>query len=178
MAVLNLVSVALSVTTLDAELGRRLEPRTATPAARLRAIRELSAAGVPVRAMLAPLIPGLTDSEIPAILTAVKDAGAIGAGYVILRLPHAVAPIFTTWLREHRPLAAERIEGLIRQMRGGALYKSEWGQRMRGTGTYAEGVARSFEVFVHKLGLDQPWSDLDCSQFRPPQLPGGQLRLF
>jgi DNA repair photolyase len=178
MAEKGLVSVALSVTTLDAELARRLEPRTATPAARLRAIRELSAAGVPVRAMLAPLIPGLTDSEVPAILTAIKDAGALGAGYVMLRLPYAVAPIFTAWLQEHRPLAAERVEGLIRDMRGGALYKSEWGQRMRGTGVYADGVARSFEVFVRKLGLDRPWSELDCSQFRPPQMPGGQLRLF
>ena len=178
MAERNLVSVALSVTTLDADLARQLEPRTATPAARLRAIRELSAAGVPVRAMLAPLIPGLTDSEVPAILAAIKDAGALGAGYVMLRLPYAVAPIFTAWLQEHRPLAAERVEGLIRDMRGGALYKSEWGQRMRGTGVYADGVARSFEVFVRKLGLDRPWSELDCSQFFPPQMPGGQLRLF
>jgi DNA repair photolyase len=178
MAERNLVSVALSVTTLDAELARRLEPRTATPAARLRAIRELSAAGVPVRAMLAPLIPGLTDNEMPAILTAIKEAGARGAGFVMLRLPHAVAPIFTGWLKEHRPLAADRVEGLIRGMRGGQLYNAEWGQRMRGSGAYAAQIAQSFDVFVRKLGLDQPWEELDVSQFRPPPVVGGQMRLF
>jgi len=178
MAERNLVSVALSVTTLDAELARKLEPRTATPAARLRAIRELSAAGVRVRAMLAPLIPGLTDNEVPAILSAIKEAGACGAGFTMLRLPYAVAPIFTAWLKEHHPLAADRVEGLIRGMRGGKLYKAKFGERMRGSGAYAEGIARSFEVFVRKLGLDQPWSGLDASQFRPPKMPGGQLRLF
>jgi DNA repair photolyase len=174
----NLVSVALSVTTLDAELARKLEPRTATPAARLRAIRELATAGVPVRAMLAPLIPGLTDNETPAILAAIKDAGARGAGFVMLRLPYAVAPIFTAWLQQHRPLAADRVEGLIRGMRGGQLYKADFGSRMRGSGAYAEGIARSFEIHVRKLGLNQPWSELDTSQFRPPQMPGSQLRLF
>ena len=174
----NLVSVALSVTTLHAELARKLEPRTASPAARLRAIRELSGAGVPVRAMLAPLIPGLTDNEAPAILAAIKEAGARGAGFVMLRLPYAVAPIFTAWLREHRPLAADRIEGLIHGMRGGQLYKAEFGSRMRGSGVYAQGIARSFEIHLRKLGLDQPWSELDVSQFRPPRLPGGQLPLF
>jgi DNA repair photolyase len=178
MAARNLVSVALSVTTLDADLARKLEPRTATPAARLRAIRELSAAGVAVRAMLAPLIPGLTDNEMPAILSAVKEAGARGAGFVMLRLPHAVAPIFTAWLKEHWPLAAERVEGLIRGMRGGELYQAEWGQRMRGSGAYAEGISQSFDLFVRKLGLDSPWEELDVSQFRPPKLPGGQGRLF
>ncbi len=110
LAAENLISVALSITTLDAELARTLEPRTATPAARLRAVRELSAAGVPVRAMLAPLIPGLTDCEVPAILEAAKEAGARAAGFVMLRLPFAVAPIFMSWLQEHRPLAAERVE--------------------------------------------------------------------
>ncbi len=174
----NLVSVALSITTLDAELARTLEPRTATPAARLRALRELSAAGVPARAMLAPLIPGLTDCEIPAILEAVQAAGARGAGFVMLRLPYAVAPIFMHWLAEHRPLAKERVESLIRQMRGGKLYKAEFGQRMRGSGTYAESVAKTFQIFLHKLGLDQPWPDLDTSQFRPPKTVNGQLRLF
>jgi DNA repair photolyase len=174
----RLVSMALSITTLDAELARTLEPRTATPAAKLRAIRELSAAGVPVRVMIAPVIPGLTDAEVPAILSAAKEAGAIGAGYVMLRLPFAVAPIFVNWLRTHRPLAAGKVEGLLREMRGGKLYKSEWGERMRGTGTYAEGVANTFDVFVRKLGLDTPWEPLDTSQFQPPRPPSGQLRLF
>src|SRR3989440_10549423 len=140
LAAQNLISVALSITTLDAELARSLEPRTATPAARLRAVRELSAAGVPVRAMLAPLIPGLTDSEMPAILEAAKEAGARAAGFVMLRLPFAVAPIFMAWLKEHRPLAAQRVESLIRQMRGGKLYDAKWGTRMLGGGTYAKGI--------------------------------------
>jgi len=178
LAAENLISVAVSITTLDAELARTLEPRTATPAARLRTVRELSAAGVPVRAMLAPLIPGLTDCEIPAILEAAKDAGAHGASFVMVRLPYAVAPIFIAWLQEHRPLAAERVESLIRDMRGGKLYKAEWGARMRGSGSYADGIDRTFDVFVHKLGLDQPWPELDVSQFRPPQMAGGQKMLF
>jgi DNA repair photolyase len=178
LAALNLVSVAISVTTLDAELARTLEPRTATPIARLRAIRELSAAGVPVRTMLAPLIPGLTDSEIPAILEAAKDAGARGASFVMLRLPLAVAPIFTTWLAEHRPLAAQRVESLIRGMRDGKLNDSRFGSRMRGNGPYAAGIAKSFDVFAKKFGLDQPWPELDVSHFRPPGMTGGQMTLF
>jgi DNA repair photolyase len=178
MAAKNLIGIALSVTTLDAELARTLEPRTATPQARLRAIRELSAAGVPVRAMLAPIIPGLTDREIPAILAAVKEAGARRAGFVMLRLPLTVAPIFQAWLAEHRPAAAERIESLIREMRGGKLYNAKWGSRMCGHGRYAEGVAKTFEVFASKLGLDAPWEELDTSQFRPPELSRGQRRLF
>src|SRR5262245_51827849 len=148
----NLVSVAISTTTLDAELARVLEPRTATPAARFRAIRELAAANVPVRAMLAPVIPGLNDSEIPQLLAAAKEAGAWGAGMVMLRLPLAVAPIFTAWLAEHRPAAAVRVESLIRQVRGGRLYDSKWGERMTGSGHYAEGIAKTFEVFSQKLG--------------------------
>jgi DNA repair photolyase len=174
----RLVSVALSITTLDSELARTLEPRTATPAAKLRAMRELSAAGVPVRVMIAPVIPGLNDAEIPAILAAAKEVGASGAGYVMLRLPLTVAPVFTHWLRTHRPLAAERVESLIREMRGGKLNDSRFGSRMRGQGTYADGIKQTFDLFVHKLGLDAPWQPLDSSQFRPPQLPGGQQRLF
>lgn len=174
----NLVSVAISTTTLDAELARVLEPRTSSPAARFRAVRELADAGVPVRTMIAPVVPGLTDQEIPALLSAAKEAGAAGAGFVMLRLPHAVAPIFTAWLAEHRPLAAERVESLLRSMRGGRLYKAEFGSRMRGDGAYAEGIAKTFEVFVEKLGLNGPWPELDCSQFRPPEMVGGQMRLF
>jgi DNA repair photolyase len=174
----KLIGVALSVTTLDADLARTLEPRTATPAARLRAIRALSAAGVPVRTMLAPIVPGITDSPIPAILAAAKEAGAIGAGVVMLRLPLAVAPIFVNWLREHRPLAADRVEKLIREMRGGELYDSKWHNRMRGNGPYAEGVAKTFRMFAHKLGLDASSEELDTSQFRPPEMSRGQLRLL
>jgi DNA repair photolyase len=178
MAAANLISVAVSITTLDAELARTLEPRTATPAARLRTVRELAKVGVPVRAMLAPLIPGLTDCEIPAILEAAKDAGARAASFVMVRLPYAVAPIFIAWLKEHRPLAADRVEGLIRDLRGGKLYKSEFGTRMRGAGPYADGIEKTFDLFVHKLGLDQPSPELDVSQFRPPELNAAQMRLF
>ena len=174
----NLTAVAISITTLDAELARTMEPRTATPAAKLRAIRELSAAGVPVRVMNAPIVPGLTDHETPAILTAARDAGATSAGYVLLRLPWAVSPIFTAWLREHRPLQAEKVESLIKSARGGKLYDSEWGERMKGSGPYAEGITQTFQAFRKKLGLDQPEPELDCSRFRPPRLPGGQLKLF
>ena len=96
----------------------------------------------------------------------------------MLRLPFAVAPIFMAWLQEHRPLAAARIESLIREMRGGKLYNSKWDERMRGVSTYADGIAKTFEVFVNKLGLDQPSPELNASQFRPPRMNGGQLRLF
>ena len=174
----RLAYAGLSITTLDHELARTLEPRTATPAAKLRAIRELSAAGVPVRVMVAPIIPGLTDHELPDILQAAQEAGASGAGYIMLRLPWAVAPIFSAWLREHRPAAAERIEHLIRDMRGGKLNDAAFGSRMRGHGPYAANIQNTFEIFTRKLGLDQPWPQLDASQFVPPAIPGGQLRLF
>jgi DNA repair photolyase len=159
-------------------LARVLEPRTSSPEARLKAIRALSSAGIPVRGMLAPMIPGLTDHELPQLLEAVKEAGAGAASYIMLRLPHAVAPIFQQWLAEHRPLALPRIEGLIRGARGGALYKSEFGSRMKGQGAYAEHLRTTFQVFVKKLGLDGPQPELDCSQFRPPRDAAGQQRLF
>ncbi len=174
----HLTSVALSITTLDADLARTMEPRTSTPTAKLRAVRELAAAGVPVRVMVAPIVPGLTDHEIPAILTAAREAGAQNAGYVMLRLPWAVSPIFTAWLQEHRPLQAEKVESLLRAMRGGKLYDANWGTRMKGVGPYAAGVAQTFKTFCRKLGLDQPSVQLDCSRFRPPRLPGGQGTLF
>jgi DNA repair photolyase len=178
LAAKNLVAVALSITTLDDELARTLEPRTATPAAKLRAIRELSAAGIPVRVMTAPIIPGLTDHEVPTILAAAQEAGAQSAGYVMLRLPWAVAPLFRDWLREHRPLQAAKVETLVREVRGGKLYDADWGTRMKGQGPYAEGVRVTFQAFARKLGLDQPQPTLDCSRFRPPRTPGGQRTLF
>jgi DNA repair photolyase len=174
----NLVTVALSVTTLDADLARVLEPRTASPHARLRAIRELAAAGIPTRVMIAPVIPGLTDHELPLILQAVKGAGAQGAGFLLVRLPWAVLPIFQAWLRTHRPLAAERVEALIREVRGGKLNDPRFGSRMKGTGPYAETIRATFETFSKKLGLDHPWPELDASQFRRPQRPFPQKTLF
>lgn len=178
MAACRLVSVAISVTTLDAELARTLEPRTSRPEARLRAIRELSARGVPVRVMVAPVIPGLTDEEMPAILQAARAAGARGASWVLLRLPWAVAPIFLDWLKTHRPEQAARVESRLRQTRHGKLYHAAFGERMSGHGPYAALLDQTFRVLRRKLGLDQPWPPLDGSQFRPPRLPGGQLRLF
>ncbi len=178
MAEQHLVHVNLSVTTLDSELARTMEPRTATPAARLRAIRDLSAAGVPARVIVAPIIPGLNDHEMPQILTAAKEAGARAAAYVLLRLPLAVAPIFTAWLAEYRPLAKERVEQLIRSTRGGELNDSQFGSRMRGKGPYADGIRRTFQMFTKKLDLDQPLPPLDSSRFRPPRSADGQLSLF
>ena len=128
--------------------------------------------------MTAPIIPGLNDSEIPSILQAAAEAGALTAGYVMLRLPYAVAPVFTEWLQTHRPLAAERVLSLIREMRGGKLNDSAWGTRMRGNGPYADGIAATFQLFAHKLGLDRESPPLDGSQFRPPRMNTAQKLLF
>ncbi|MEX2561562.1 MAG: PA0069 family radical SAM protein, partial [Pirellulales bacterium] len=147
MATLEIVQVNLSVTTLDADLARTMEPRTSAPAARLRAIRELSSAGVPVRALLAPIIPGLNDSEIPAILQAVREAGAGAAGYVLLRLPLTVAPVFREWLARVQPNKCEHVESLIRQTRGGKMNESQWRVRMVGTGQLADQIGSLFKVF-------------------------------
>ncbi|HVX59631.1 MAG TPA: PA0069 family radical SAM protein [Pirellulales bacterium] len=178
MAARRLAHVYLSVTTLDADLARSLEPRTSSPAAKLAAIRTLSDAGVPVGVMTAPIIPGLNDHETPAILAAAREAGARSAGYVLLRLPLNVEPVFRQWLATHLPDKQARIEGLIRSTRQGKLNESQFGRRMRGHGEYAAQIARNFTVFRRKHGLDQPLPELDCSQFRPPRSPSGQMMLF
>jgi DNA repair photolyase len=177
LAARNVASVNISVTTLDAELARELEPRTSPPAKRLAAIRELSDAGVGVCALLAPIIPGLNDEEIPAILAAAREAGATSASYVLLRLPLAVEPIFRDWLQRHVPDKRARVEARIRDTRGGKLSDSQFGRRHRGEGVYAEQIAATFKVFAHKLGFSRGWMPLDESQFTPPTT-GGQLRLF
>jgi len=178
LAANNLLHVNLSITTLDAELARKLEPRTATPAARLRAIRALTDAGVPVGVMTSPIIPGLNDQEIPAILAAAKEAGARTAGYILLRLPYAVRPIFEHWVTTHLPEKADRILSLIRETRDGKLNETAWGLRMRGQGNYAEGIERTFKIFRKKLGLDGGFPQLDLTRFIPPRPVSGQLRLF
>jgi DNA repair photolyase len=178
MAARKLVSVAISITTLDEGLARTMEPRTSRPAARLRAIRELSQEGVPVRAMLAPLIPGLNDHEIPSLMQAVRDAGAVTAGNVLLRLPLAVAPVFRNWVAQALPTHLERIENLIRGTRAGKFNASRYGERMRGNGPMAEQIAQTFRVFARKHHLDQGSPELDFSQFVPPRNRSGQLRLF
>ena len=174
----QLIRVFLSITTLDAELARTMEPRTATPAAKLRAIRELTDAGVSVGIMVAPIVPGLTDAETPAILKAAAEAGAQTAGYVLLRLPLTVEPVFDDWLKRSYPLKAERVLSLIRSTRRGRMYTSEWRVRQRGEGPYAEQIGQNFKVFARRYGLDGSLPDLDCTQFQPPRQAGGQMQLF
>jgi DNA repair photolyase len=178
LAAARLVHVNMSVTTLDAELARTMEPRTSTPAARLKAMRVLADAGVPVRAMVAPIIPGLTDHETPAILQAARDAGATAAGFVLLRLPLTVEPVFREWLEQNFPQKKVRVEALVRSTRGGKLNDSKFGERMRGRGNYAEQIAQNFKVFSRRLGLDRRLEELDVTHFRPPRPASGQLPLF
>jgi DNA repair photolyase len=169
--------VAVSITTLDEDLRRRLEPRTSTAEARLGAIRSLADAGIPVGVNVAPVIPGLNDHEVPAILRAAADHGAQGAAWVLLRLPGAVEPIFVAWLREQAPLRAERVLARVRETRGGALSDARFGHRMRGQGTYADQLKRLFEVQRRRAGLDRPWPPLATEHFRVPGRTT-QARLF
>jgi DNA repair photolyase len=174
----GMCAVNLTITTLDADLARDLEPRTSPPANRLRAVRELSAAGVPVRVMVAPIIPGLTEMEIPAILEAAAEAGAQGANWQMLRLPYAVRPIFEDWLARNRLKQRDRVIARIQDVRGGKMNDSQFGRRMRGEGQYAEQIADTFRLFRRKFGLDRDTSPLDTTQFRPPRSPDGQQTLF
>jgi DNA repair photolyase len=178
MAAHNTIRVFFSITTLYAELARTMEPRTSTPAARLRAVRAMADAGVPVGIMIAPVIPGLNDTEIPAILAAAKDAGARTGGYVLLRLPLTVAPVFHEWLERTQPERAKKIEGRIRSTRGGKINESKFGLRMRGQGELADQIQEIFTLFARKHGLDGGLPPHDCSQFRRPQPRTGQMRLF
>ena len=171
-------TVFISVTTLDLDLNRILEPRTSSPAQRLDAISKLARAGVNVGALVAPIIPGLTDEEVPAILSAVAKAGARQASYVMLRLPHAVAPLFERWLGEHYPDRKDKILNRVRSMRGGELYKSGFEQRMRGEGFHAEQIKALFRVSCTKAGLNRADWKFDASQFRRPREPNEQLGLF
>jgi DNA repair photolyase len=176
MAQANLVHANISITTLDDQLARLMEPRTSTPAARLRAVKELAADGIPVCVLVAPIIPGLNDSEIPAILGAVKRAGAQAAGYQMLRLPLAVATVFLEWLRRVYPDKANKVESRIRAMRDGKLNSSRFGERMRGRGEIADQIADLFHLFQKKHGLDRGLPAYDCTVFLPPK--SGQLRFF
>lgn len=178
MAERRAVRVLLSVTTLDTVLARTLEPRTSSPAARLRTISELSAAGVEVGVMIGPVIPGLNDSEIPSILQAAKEAGAIMAAYILLRLPLTVRPVFMDWLAKAVPSKRDKIETLIRQCRAGELNDSQFGRRRIGEGPIAEQIAQTFRVFAKKYGLDRQVPPLETRDFTPPTPSSGQLRLF
>ena len=168
MAADNLARVAISLTSLDQSLTRVLEPRTSSPAARLRAIRELSDSGISVTVMVAPVIAGLNDSEIPAILAAAKEHGASFAGFILLRLPLTVRPIFLDWLSRHVPTKRERIESLIRGTRDGGYNQTEFGQRLRGSGDYADHLSRTFKLFAQRYGLNGRPSALDVSKFFRP----------
>ncbi len=178
MASRKTADVSVSLTTLDAGLARVLEPRTSSPPARLRAITELTSGGVPVRAMIAPIIPGLNDQEIPNLLRAAAEAGAAAASYILLRLPHAVLPIMRQWLERNRPEAAPRIEAMIRSTRDGRMNSAQFGERMRGRGSYAEQISQVFNVFRQKTGFDRALPALDSSRFTRPRPKNGQLRLF
>jgi DNA repair photolyase len=174
----NLVHVYLSITSLDLELARDMEPRTSIPSARLRAVRVLSDSGVPVGVMTAPIIPGLNDSEVPQLLEAAQDAGAITANYILLRLPLTVEPVFIEWLQRVRPNHQEKVLGRIRQARGGRLSSSAWGERMVGNGLIAEHIRNMFRVFRQKYGLDREMPAYNRELFKPPLPKSGQLRLF
>ena len=168
LAAHSAVAVNLSVTSLDPKLQRILEPRTSPPQARLDAVAELRDAGIPVGVMVAPIIPGITDHEVPAIVKACGEAGAQFAGYVVLRLPWAVAPIFERWLDEHFPARKEKVLGRIRHMRGGdKLYDSRWRKRQEGEGVFAEQIGSMFEIAVRRAGMGAR-PVLSTSAFRRP----------
>lgn len=168
MAEQGLARAAVSLTSLDNRLSRRMEPRAAAPHRRLDTIRELARAGVPVTVMTAPIIPALNDAELEPLLEAAAGAGAVRAGYVLLRLPNEISPLFTEWLAAAYPDRARRVMSILRSMRGGADYVSDWGVRQRGTGPYAHLIARRFETASRRLGLDRPPAELRCDLFRPP----------
>lgn len=172
----NAAAVWLSITTLDSELRKVMEPRTSPPVARLAALRELSNAGIPVGVNVAPIVPGLTDHEMPAILKTAAEAGATSAGYTVVRLPFAVAPLFEKWLETHFPERKEKVLNRLRAMRGGKLYDAQWGKRMCGEGVFAEQIGRMFEVARRKAGIPNSGSELSAAAFRRPE--GAQLSLF
>ena len=169
-------AVWLSITTLDPDLRKIMEPRTSPPAARLTAIRELARAGIPAGVNVAPVIPGLTDHEMPAILQAAAEAGATAAGYTLVRLPYGVAPLFEQWLAAHFPDRQEKVLNRLRSLRGGKLNDSRWGTRMSGEGLFADQIGRMFEVARRKAGIQNDGGELSTVAFRRP--PGAQLSLF
>ncbi len=182
MAKRRLARVHLSITTLDAELARKLEPRATSPEKRLAAVTALREAGVPVGVMVAPIIPALTDREMETILARARDAGAGEAGYTLLRLPLEVKELFAEWLLAHYPDRARKVLSLVRDTRGGQLNDPNFGSRMRGQGPYAALIAARFNMAVRRLGLGRERAHdngrLDCSKFAPPARKGDQLRLF
>ncbi len=170
------VRVYLSITTLDSDLSSKLEPRASRPAHRLAAVRELSEAGIPVGVMVAPVIPGLNEHEIPAIIEAAAAAGALSAGYTVLRLPYAVKEIFQTWLETHFPDRVDRVLNRVRDLRGGKLNVATFGERFRGSGIFADEIARLFTVSARRAGLNRERPPLSTAAFR--RLGATQMELF
>jgi len=178
MAANGLVRVGISVTTLEDDLSRRMEPRVPLPKRRLAVIRRLAAAGVPVRLMTSPIVPGLTDHEIEALLEAGRDAGAEAASWIMLRLPREVSPLWQEWLAEHAPGRADKVMARLREMHGGRDYDPRWGHRMRGEGEYAQMIGKRFRAAARRLGLDGAAQPLRCDLFQVPPQKGDQLSLF
>ncbi len=178
MAEKNLVRVAISITSLDRKLARSMEPRAATPEKRLETVRRLSQAGIPVVVTFAPAIPGLNDHEMEAVLERAAQAGARGAGYVALRLPMEIADLFQEWLATDHPDRASRVMSLVRQMRGGKTYDSQWGKRMKGEGPIAALMSRRFAVAKTRYGLAGRLGDMDLTRFAPPPKAGDQIDMF
>ncbi len=177
LASMNAGRVTVTLVTLDAELAQKIEPRATLPAGRLRAIRELTQAGVPVTVNVAPIIPGLTDAELPRILEAAAEAGARRASWVMLRLPYQVKDLFLDWLeRSVHPERAKKVESLVRQMRGGKLYDARVA-RGRGVGPLSETIAKNFDVFTRRYGLNRDVRPLSSAHFRRPEV-GGQMGLW
>jgi DNA repair photolyase len=175
------VHVAISLTSLDNDLAHKMEPRASSPKSRLEAIEGLASAGIPVRVMTAPIIPGLNDREIPALLIAAADAGAKAAGFVTLRLPFQIKDLFLDWLKREFPQRAAHVESLIRQMHGGELYSTNWFQRQKGQGPFAKQLAETFKLFKRKHGLDGPFPKLNEKAFGrdvAAPLEPGQMGLF
>jgi DNA repair photolyase len=169
---------AVSITSLDRKLARVMEPRAATPERRLAAVRQLAAAGAPTTVMFAPVIPGLNDHELEAVLQRAAEAGAASAGYVVLRLPREIKDLFREWLETHQPDRAQRVISLVRQMRGGKDYDPEWSKRMKGEGPIAEMIGRRYAIAKRRFGLDRVMPALDVSRFTPPPAAGDQMELF
>ncbi|KGJ06592.1 PA0069 family radical SAM protein (plasmid) [Paracoccus versutus] len=178
MAARGQVLAGVSITTLDAELARQMEPRAPAPATRLRMIRALAGAGVPVRVMVAPVIPVLTEHEVERIMQAARDAGATAASMIPIRLPLEVAPLFRDWLERHHPGKAAHVMARVQAMRGGRDNDPRFGSRMRGEGPEAGLLLQRFRLARKRLGLQRESEVLDCSRFGPPPRAGDQLSLF
>jgi DNA repair photolyase len=178
MADRSLAKAAVSITTLDPKLARKMEPRAATPKKRLETVRQLSEAGIPVAVMVAPIIPAINDHEIEEILQAAYAAGARSAGYVLLRLPHEIKDLMHGWLAEHYPDKLKHVFSLVEDTRGGKAYDSKWGQRMTGVGPYAWIIGRRFEAACERYGFNKQRRPLRTDLFTPPKAELAQLALF